>query len=254
MTAILLSLILVSGYLFSINALPVRYRFKRSEGWGAYFFVAAWGVLFFFVGWLFCSFVSCIGIVGKLAYLFGMSRNMIQGFVPLSDLATNKMPDLKMAAWSFVSMTCAWLSGIVVGRYYNKRDRKYHAIVRAAKDNPIEELLIEASATLFPVIVTLKSKKIYVGWVRRPALEHGRTEFVSVIPLLSGFREATDLSVVFNTDYYSHYVGNGIFHGTSRVTLDHFRVVLPVCDIENISLFDFDTYEKFQRSNLQLKS
>ncbi|MGC4125087.1 MAG: hypothetical protein QM585_09230, partial [Enterobacter sp.] len=61
MTTILLSIILVSGYIFTINALPLRYRFKRSEGWGAYFFVAAWGIAFFIASWVICSVLSCFG-------------------------------------------------------------------------------------------------------------------------------------------------------------------------------------------------
>ncbi|WP_320406743.1 hypothetical protein [Escherichia coli] len=47
MATLLLAVILVSGFIYVNLSLSTRYRYKRSNGWDAYFFVAAWGIVFF---------------------------------------------------------------------------------------------------------------------------------------------------------------------------------------------------------------
>ncbi|MEG1655125.1 MAG: hypothetical protein RR390_16735, partial [Hafnia sp.] len=58
-------------------------------------------------------------------------------------------------------------------------------------------------------------------------------------------REKDNLSVVFSTNYNDHYSESGVYDGTSKLGLEHFRVVIPISELDNISLFDFDTYKKF---------
>lgn len=245
MTPILLSIILVSGYLFSINALPTRYKFKRSEGWSAYFFVSAWGILFFSIGWLLCSLLNCVGFADKLGLFLGFNKDTASHVIPFSADSGSVILNLQIATWAAVSMLLAFFCGLIIKLWYNKATRKHKAIAKAARSNPIEELMIEASLTMFPIVATLKSKKVYVGWVRKPALEHGKVEYISLIPLLSGYREKDTLSVVFSTNYNDHYSESGVYNGTSKLGLEHFRVVIPISELDNISLFDFDTYKKF---------
>lgn len=254
MAALLLSVVLVSGYLFVINALPTRYKFKRSEGWSAYFFVAAWGVFFFILGWVFCSLMGISGLTGKLALLIGLSKEKLANLTPLSGNDAHVKQELKIALWIVISIGVAFISGLLVRLCYLPHSKKFKAIARAATNSPLEELLIESVSTVFPVIVTLKSKKVYVGWVRYPVLEHGKIEYLSLIPLMSGYRDKDKLTVKMTTNYWKHYNDTGIVNGRSDLTIDNFRVVLPISDIENISLFDFNTYKKFQDDKSEIKS
>lgn len=248
MGTIFFSIILVSGYLFSVNALPVRYKFKRSEGWGSYFFVAAWGLLFFAIGWVLCSVINCTGFPARLAFILGMDRETAMSVIPFTDDSkVDRNRDLQIVTWAFISFALAFLSGLGVRWWFAKAPRQIAALINAARINPIEEIAIEASATMFPLFITLKSKKVYAGWVRKPALEHGEMEYISLIPLLSGHRSAETQKVTFTVNYNEFYTKNGVYDGVSRVTLEKFRVVIPVREIDNISLFDFETYQKFQR-------
>lgn len=248
MTTILLSIILVSGYLFTINALPLRYRFKRSEGWGAYFFVAAWGIAFFIVSWLICSALSCLGVPEKIAGWTGLNEAIGSKVMPLTAEKDQTVLSQQLATWSVFTIGLSFLCGKVVKKWFDKDERKHAALIKASKGNPIEELMIEASLTAFAVKVTMKSRKVYIGWVRKPALEHGKLEYISLIPLLSGARGETDHRVKFYTNYHSHYQNSGVYDGISRLSMEQYRVVLPVNEIENASLFDLTTYANFNKT------
>lgn len=252
MAALLVSIILVSGYFFVINCLPARYKFKRSEGWSAYFLVAAWGVLFFSISWLICSLLGILGVTGKVALHIGLSKDNITQLIPLSSNTTQIVNDLRVAQWVICSLILSYVSGLLSLLWFRRGERKLDAVVKASKNNPLEQLIIEASATLFPVLATLKSKKIYVGWVHAPVLEHGEIDYLSLIPLLSGYRDKDTLSVVFTTNYRQHYSDClEAPHSANLLDdfkLDNFRVVIPVAEIENISLFDFQTYTAFKEA------
>ncbi|HEY4437083.1 MAG TPA: hypothetical protein VGN40_13075 [Lelliottia sp.] len=248
MTTILLSIILVSGYLFTINALPLRYRFKRSEGWGAYFFVAAWGIGFFIVSWTICSVLSCLDVPEKLALWLGLDQAVGAKVMPFTDDKTHITLSQQMATWSVFTMFLAFTAGKIVKKWYDKDTRKHAALIKAAKGNPIEELMIEASLTAFAVKITMKSRKVYIGWVRKPALEHGKLDYISLIPLLSGARSEDEHRVKFFTNYHNHYQNSGVYSGTSRIGMDQYRVVLPVGEIDNASLFDLTTYANFNKT------
>lgn len=258
MAALLVSIILVSGYLFVINCLPARYKFKRSEGWSAYFFVAAWGILFFSVSWVICSLLGMLGVIGKAALYVGLTKENITELIPLSSNSTQIVNDLRVALWVICSLTLSYLSGLFSLLYFRLGGSKLDAVVKASRNNPLEQLLIESSATLFPILATLKSKKIYVGWVHAPVLEHGEIDYLSLIPLLSGYRDKDTLSVVFTTNYRQHY--NNCIESSNvsdslldNFKLDNFRVVIPVAEIENISLFDFETYTAFKAAETSLE-
>ncbi|EGO7252983.1 hypothetical protein IU821_004699 [Salmonella enterica] len=249
MTAFIVLMVLVSGYLFSVNALPVRYCLKRSEGWGAYFFVAAWGVMFFAVGWVVCSVMSYLGYFSVIAHDIGISRGTIKTLVPLSGGGNNSTDDLRTGVWVVFSLAMSWCSGLLMKGWYGKGIRKYKAIADAARNNPFEMMAIESAAMLTPLMVTMKSQKIYVGWAASPSLEYGRIEYLSVIPLLSGFRNKNTLEVKFTTNYRRHYREYGVVDNVSRMRLDDFRVIIPASEIHNMSFFDFDAYLKFKTDN-----
>lgn len=256
MGTLLLSAILVSGYIFTVTSVPARYKFKRSDGWGAYFYVATWGTGFCILSWMICSFMGFVGLIDFFAGIAGVTKNNVKTLIPLSadTVATGK--SLKIAMWVVGSVVLSTACGMISKAWHSSGNRKFKALVKAARNHPLETLVIEASATLAPVIFTLKSKKFYVGWVIRPPLEHGKIEHIGFIPLLSGYREKDTLKIVVTTNYDSHYESIGLLGDVagmagppkinSNLTFNDFRVVCPVSEIENLSFFDFETYNQFK--------
>jgi hypothetical protein len=105
---------------------------------------------------------------------------------------------------------------------------------------------MEASARQFPIIATLSSRKIYVGLVTCPALENGLSEHLEILPMLSGYRDKDDLTINITTNYHQHYLESGVIGGMSRLNIQDFRVLIPKDEVETISFFDTETYNKFK--------
>ncbi|MFW2972834.1 hypothetical protein ACN6UB_20500 [Serratia marcescens] len=256
MGTLLLSAILVSGYIFAVTSVSSRYKFKRSDGWGAYFYVATWGTGFCILSWVICSIMGFVGLIDFMAQTVGLNKDNAKLLIPLSADAVATGKSLKIAMWIVGTVVLATVCGLVNKTWHAYGDRRFKALAKAARNHPLETLAIEASATLAPVIFTLKSKKFYVGWVIRPPLEHGKIEHMAFIPLLSGYRDKDTLKIIVTTNYDTHYESIGLWGDiadvegppkiNSNLTFNDFRVVCPVSEIENLSFFDFQTYNQFK--------
>ncbi|EOZ1400618.1 hypothetical protein [Enterobacter hormaechei] len=249
MNTLQIAVILMCGYIYVTNSLSDRYKFKRSSGWDAYFFVAVWGIVFVVIAWLGCSLMSFLGFFRWLSNAVGITPQKIARMFPVTngDSSIN-FRDLKLFVWAFTSITMATLAGFAKRWWLTKPDRHISVLAKITSTNALEAMLMEASVSQFPVLVSLKSKKVYVGIVSCPAFEHGDYEVVELLPLLSGYRDKDTLQVRFTSNYQSHYIrqGIGIVGTMSRLTLDDFRTLLPKREIDNVSFFDIETYKKFQ--------
>ncbi|MDQ5989799.1 Uncharacterised protein [Acinetobacter baumannii] len=270
MNTLILAIALISGYVYVINAVSERYKFKRSEGWDAYFYIAVWGVFFTVIAWILCSLLSVLDVL-RITYNYLLSKQIIDietinRVFPLSQISKPaepsnaladlrqqsyymKLADLKFALFGVVSILLSWITGKIVKWYVNKNvKRRIDALVKVVHNDPFESLLIEADVRRFPVIITLSSRKIYVGLVSCPQFEHGRIEYIEILPLLSGYRDKDELTVKITTNYRKHYSESGILSGLgeSQLSLDDFRTLIPKSDIEGISFFDTTAYSKFK--------
>ncbi|KMW71146.1 hypothetical protein TI10_22395 [Photorhabdus luminescens subsp. luminescens] len=252
MNTILIAVILISGYIYVNLSLSTRYRYKRSEGWDAYFFVAAWGAVFVCGAWLVCSLLSVTGVfrwlVNSILYCFDLKADVFQRLLPISFEKSSSYKELKVAAWGVVSIALAGLVGYQRKRKTEKGDRRFDALARAVGNNPFESMLMEASVRQFPVIVTLSSRKFYVGLVSCPAFEHGDCHHIELLPLLSGYRDKDTLTINITTNYRQHYIEAGICdRKIGGLSLSDFRTLVDKRVVESISFFDPSTYTIFKQ-------
>lgn len=255
MNTIVFVVVLISGYLY-VNLHPAaRYRFKRSTGWDAYFYVAVWGVIFTVTSWLLCSVLSILGAF-RWVYNLLLSNEIITSetiarIFPLSYSGNVQFSELKFAFFCFISLVIAIFIGYLLRLLAScRKDSEINSLVNVVSDDPFESMLVEATVRSFPVIVTLSSRKVYVGLILCPQFEHGKIEYVGILPLLSGYREKDTLTVEITTNYRKHYADNGISSGLgdSQLSLEDFRTLIPKEEIEGISFFDTSTYSKFKAS------
>ncbi|TKI03581.1 hypothetical protein [Martelella alba] len=250
MNTVLLVVILISGYIYVTLSLSARYIFKRSTGWDAYFFVAAWGTFFVTLSWGICSLLSVLGFfrwaINDFLHLLSLRTDVFQRIFPISTDDAARYKDLKFAFWGVLSLLLACASGALRKWRIKGGTRRIDALVKAVGDNALENLLMEASVRQFPVIITLKSRKFYVGFIHCPAFEQGASEFLELLPLLSGYRDKDDLTIHVTTNYQKHYINTGIQQGIASLDLSDFRTLVPKGEIEGISFFDTDTYSKFK--------
>lgn len=253
MNTILIAVILISGYIYVNLSLSARYKYKRSEGWDAYFFVAAWGAAFVFCAWLVCSLLSVTGVfnwtVNSILHCFDLKADISRRLFPISfEKNSSYFKELKVAVWGLVSIALAGLVGYLRKRKTEKGDRRFDALARVVGSNPVESMLMEASIRQFPIIVTLSSRKFYVGLVSCPAFEHGDCHHLELLPLLSGYRDKDTLTINITTNYRRHYIEAGINDGKiGGLALSDFRTLIDKSVVESISFFDPSTYSIFKQ-------
>lgn len=275
-----LAFLILSGYIFSINSLTIRYKLKRAEGWGAYFYVAMWGGLFSALSWIVCSFLSYSDVLRStynwmLSHHF-FNKELVARLFPLNTTNANgnlNFSDLKVAVWGVTSIVLALFTARVVlpicawARW--GEDRKAFALASAVNDNHQEALLIEASVRQYLLLITLGSRKFYVGIVICPRFENGKAEYLQIIPMLSGYRDKDTLVTHVTSNYKRLYVESGLMTAEGRllepppsvegeaskprVEIQDFRTLICFDEIETISFFDSDTYNKFKDAEEQDK-
>ena len=113
MGTLLLSAILVSGYIFTITSVSTRYKFKRSDGWGAYFYVATWGTGFCILSWMLCSIMGFVGFIDFSAKVVGMNRENVKLLIPLSADAVATGKSLKIALWLVGTVALSTICGLL---------------------------------------------------------------------------------------------------------------------------------------------
>jgi hypothetical protein len=91
--------------------------------------------------------------------------------------------------------------------------------------------------------LTLKNDKCYVGWIQGlPIPTH--SNYIVVLPVLSGYRSKLKRRLIFTTDYldvYSTYVEDGSILDIRDIT----KLVIKIDDIITASSFDLETFERF---------
>ncbi|WP_102795942.1 hypothetical protein [Bowmanella denitrificans] len=113
------------------------------------------------------------------------------------------------------------------------------------KDSPLDKLLFDALTSGDPVLLSLSSRKVYVGLVAgmgEPTEDEGMDQEVHIVPLMSGYRDTNTLNVHFEIDYR-------LLNQTSRNKLS---IIVRQELIESASPFDFDVYREI-RSHLKVK-
>jgi len=95
------------------------------------------------------------------------------------------------------------------------------------------------------ISITLKSGKVYIGFVLEnfdPAYDR---KYVTILPTASGYRSEADQGLVLTTPYSDVYLR--IMESERKdISISHFRVVIPVAEVQSANLFDWDAYDEFQ--------
>ncbi|MGR5558892.1 hypothetical protein ACQKQC_21695 [Vibrio fortis] len=162
---------------------------------------------------------------------------------------------LKQGSWAILTVVLALITGLLTLAVYKICPRrKAQKIKDIVNENHLEKFIVEASYTQFPIAITLKSRKTYIGICLGDELINSKIEHISIIPLLSGYRDKDDLSIDITNNYQAHYIEEGIEEGIhEELTKDHFRIIVPTDHIETFSFFDLSTYVKFKKKELEKK-
>jgi hypothetical protein len=92
-----------------------------------------------------------------------------------------------------------------------------------------------------PIHLTLDNNKVYVGWVLRSPSLKLEDEYLSILPLASGYRDKDTLTTHLNVSYP---VGDYMSAGGALDPND-FTVVIPYASVKKANYFDVNVYAKY---------
>lgn len=246
MGVLVILVILVLGYHYTSNYLPAKVVLKRSSGWEAYVHLGKYGFFFLFNGLFtfvfFVIFTKILQVIINIPYHLGASYQPID-----------------LLSWMFKQVSyvgdvhCFYIiififSFIQCNHSVKEKNKNKKEILESLKgSNSILNLILDATQTLTPIKISLKSKKVYVGLIDSEQFEHADLDNIAMIPYLSGYRHKDFLDIHFDCNYSMVYEKHGISPETQegQDQLRHFRIVIRVAEIESISLFDPQYHDDF---------
>lgn len=128
--------------------------------------------------------------------------------------------------------------------------KKQTPVEQAVDDfgDEIEQLFKKVAKEELLVQVTLKSNKVYVGFVEYipPPKE---SNYLKIIPLISGYRNYETKKVKFNTEYYKAIM----LYQSDEAKYKSFEMDLTIKQDEILvaNVFDYDVYKEFEKSEEQ---
>ncbi|EJV3811605.1 hypothetical protein N6D68_004403 [Salmonella enterica] len=252
MKTLAILVILICGYIYTDSHYQSRVRSAKENGWGLYFFVALKGCIFLGSGFAFTIFIFLV-----LALISGGYNIIFHDWlsfaheINLYEWMENDWMDMSMFVW--LSMLFAIIISASQADNEKKKAQSYEYRIeeyeKIAKSNNVESLILQSIKERKLVFISLKSRKVYVGYITAPRFEHSETESISLIPFLSGYRDKDTLEFRVTTDYSELYANEFITTESEPLNLNHFRHVIPMDYIESISIFDIALYKKFRRDN-----
>lgn len=248
MAPLIITVILVCGFWYTENHYPSRIHQARANGWSSYFYVAMHGCRFVAQGVLLVValfiFVWALDVIPFVINLFTEKQYEWHFFTRLIDTT---LMDVPIFAVFSILLACAmaYTEGKDAQQKMEDEDGRQKAYREMASKDSLEGLLVQAIDTEMLIFVTLKSRKVYIGYVAAPRVEFCSSAHLEIIPFISGYRDKDSLRYREQHRYYDLYLAKGITLESTPLNLQHFRHIIPIDQIEAVSLFDENTYGDF---------
>lgn len=207
--------ILVAGFL-ACHIHPIHYyKLHRYEGQYLYLKSSKLGLVCF--GWGFLIAVGIHRLVPESIQFCELSINLnIEQEIKnlMGEMGASDDKEKAKMAWFLILSTTtifsAWLIKIwghvsLKFRFGKFWDNKVYVIGELLDDSPIDSILFKLSFDKTKhIMLSMADRKVYVGSVIRmgePTETNGMDQDITIMPLMSGFRDKDDLKVTFDTHY-----------------------------------------------------
>lgn len=247
MGPLVIMIVLVCGFWYTENHYQSRIRQARSNGWASYFYVAMHGCKFAIQGFgLVLGFLLLLLLLTAIIELLGLiwpalHADLYSWLTEITFLTYPLFFWLSLGASALI----AYEAGIKARHQIEDESKRQAAYREVAAQDGVESLLLQAIDEDKLVFVTLKSRKVYIGYVAAPRTEHSQTQHLAIIPYISGYRDKDTLRYYEQHRYYELYLSEDITADSVPLNLQHFRHVIPMEQVETVSLFDTKIYKIF---------
>lgn len=218
-------LAVAAGYLFTKLTHLTSFRIQRLSGYHLLFESAIWGIALVGASHTLLSWIGR----GDASWIVGI-REIWHGHVGVSGLAT-------FALALVLSVLLPYLVNLVY-----RRERAVRRTIQLYGPE-LERLLYRAIQRIFPVSVTLKNEKVYIGWPVWTPEPSGETRDLAILPAFSGYRDPRTKQLTLSTQYLPIY--DRILEGALEMGADDFQIVLPLEEIRTANFFSLDLDQSF---------
>lgn len=248
--------VLVAGFI-ACHIHPVHsYKLHRYEGQYLYLKSADLGLRCFTIGFM---------LAFALHYLLPDSIALKSITLPLTlssflselmlEMGANQVGEADKMAWFFIlsSMTVFAAFVIKMWGHINLRfrfgtwDAKVFVIGEILDDSPLDRMLFQLSLQKNKyAMISMDDRKVYVGKVislGEPSETDGMDQDISIMPLMSGYRDKDTLIVDFTTDYEEVKPKDG----ESNNEFSPIHLSLRQEAIISATEFNFDAYQKWHK-------
>lgn len=263
MFALLLIPILVSGYILVVANLYHFYQLHKYDGQLLYLKVAAFGSF---------NVIAVMTIAASLKFFFP-EFHLIEQIS--KSLRIKKIVDANKAeVWLVIISLCSVLSSIawvalikckdfVLGLFYMKDTHegvnhasRLRVLRKTLSTGSLDMMLLDCIEAKIkqPILITLQSRKVYVGVVSgilEPTEDEGANSALTIFPIMSGYRNKNDLTIEFTNVYPGYVMAHSAATSNSvkPVKLSgKMDIIFSAEEISHVSWFDFELFEQVNNS------
>lgn len=214
---ILYSLLIIAiGYSISECSL-LRYQIAAASGNRQYGAILLYGALYA-VGW--AAFTAFLFVPNAFASEEGITA--VYNFVTSHSIAILSTGVISALFIRFVIDVCCY-----------KFEQELVIRANRHQGDELNLLLLDSMDRSVPVLLTLDSGKLYIGWVKSTPnpLDDREHQYIRIFPLRSGYRDEKQKDILI-TDYEHLYDAGGYEKDTD------FEEVIPRKSIKSANLFD----------------
>ncbi|WP_072061424.1 hypothetical protein [Xenorhabdus khoisanae] len=206
MRPVFITFVLICVYKYIDSDIPSKIELQKTQGWNAYFQVALNGGEFLISGFVMALFIEILLYLAM--YIMNVPAYLGVEYIHFTfatDLNGFRYATASFFSWVVVASTILMSIGqaSIAKNRSEHYDYKIKAIKNNAKKDAVNELLLESLENNLLVMITLKSRKVYVGMVDEAKFYNFHTHsdaMVSIIPFISGYRDKDNLS--FREEHY----------------------------------------------------
>ncbi|MDX3773523.1 hypothetical protein QE250_05280 [Chromatiaceae bacterium AAb-1] len=254
MGALYVILVLAVGYVYCTLNPAKKYKLSRIEGYSLYFYIGFWGTIWTLFAIVIFFLLDLFNLPSALLKKSGFHFKI---FETASAFTLAEVKQLILCIGTLLITLGIALFRKSYFKVFKSRRRKL--MLKAAKSNAMELLLFESINNYRPLAFTMDSDKVYVGFVSDFDPIDGKIDFITILPLLSGYRDEQK-SLKFTTNYYEHYtnhLGDKAQSPDDPETwelMEKFQIMVPSTEIVTVSGFDIDAYKQFMASDFNSES
>lgn len=145
--------------------------------------------------------------------------------------------------WRFYSATRE--PGKAVNEFLKPARKRSLALAIESSGNYLHQLLHKAALKNIPILITLASRRVYVGYLTESPNLKPENQYLALLPVLSGYRDKDSLQIVFDLVYPDPRAFTEEEFGKDFDPEDLLLMTVPLLEVKFVSFYHRDQQSRF---------